>query len=78
MAKAPTATAAKAAATQADRAERRGHHVLMDLQHDGEAFAPGSEAPAFVTETEFATLKAASVFSGEWGDGLPEAIDAEG
>ncbi|PZU56096.1 MAG: hypothetical protein DI547_17300 [Sphingobium sp.] len=49
---------------------RRGHGALMDLHFDREHFAP--DAIVFVTQAEFAWLKAARVFDGEWEDGVGE------
>lgn len=69
--KKPTAAAAKRT-----KGEKRGHPVLMDLHHDGAAYQPGGD-PAFVTVAEFAALKAASVFDGEWADGVEEPDDGQ-
>lgn len=77
MAKAPATRAAKAA-VPVDRGERRGHLVLSSLKHDGTAFEPEGDEPAYVTEAEFDVLKAAKVFDGEWRDGQLEAGDGEG
>lgn len=69
--KKPTAPVAKHA-----KGEKRGHAVLMDLHHDGRAYEPGGD-PAFVTVAEFAALKAATVFGGEWADGVEEPDDGQ-
>ncbi|WP_157080314.1 hypothetical protein [Sphingobium cloacae] len=48
--------------------EVRGHVALMHLHLDGAIHEP--DALVFVTEDEFGPLKAASVFGGEWSDGV--------
>ncbi|WP_287012001.1 hypothetical protein [Brevundimonas sp.] len=55
---------------------RRGHSALMALDFDREHFAP--DATVFVTQAEFAGLKAARVFDGEWEGGVEEGGVGEG